>query len=412
MSDGDNQDGPRVYIDHLRSVLEQGVIRQNLPVVTTNPNLLEEQARKKMNKKGFEYIIGSAGEAATMMANRLAFRQWKIVPRVLRPTTPRDLSVTLFGKKYDSPVLMAPLGVQGMMHDDKEIGTARACAELGVPFTLSTSATTGIEEMAKAVPEGPKWFQLYWPLDEEITASMLGRIKANGYQVLVVTLDTWSMAWRPNDLDAGAVPFLVGTGNEAGFQDPVFRRKFAERSDGDTPEDNQIMAGLYWCSEVFSGVSRSWEDLKILKKYWDGPIVLKGVLSAEDARLAVEHGMDGIIVSNHGGRQLDGGVGTLDVLPGIVAAVGSRLTVMIDSGVRTGADILKALALGAQAVFVGRPVVYGLGINGQAGAYAVLGGLLADLDCSMGMAGAKTVPELTPSMLMKTNHTGDIRSNL
>lgn len=307
---------------------------------------------------------------------------------------------------------MAPLGVQGIMHPDKEIGTAKACAKLRVPFTLSTSATTGIEELVEASPEGPKWFQLYWPDDEEITASILTRAKKNGYQTLVVTLDTWTMAWRPSDLDTANIPFLKGVGDEVGFKDPVFRRKFAERSEGDTPEDSPVLAGMYWCSEVFSGVSRSWEDIRILRKYWTGPIVVKGILSAEDAKLAAHHGVEGIIVSNHGGRQIDGAIATLDALPDIVKAVGKKTTVMIDSGVRTGADIVKALALGAQAVFVGRPIVYGLGIAGEEGAYAVMGGLLADVDTTMGLCGVKSISELNPSMLVRIQHAGDVRSNL
>lgn len=307
---------------------------------------------------------------------------------------------------------MAPLGVQGTMHPDKEIGTAKACAELGVPFTLSTSATTGIEELVEACPQGDKWFQLYWPLDEELTASILTRAKKNGYQTLVVTLDTWAMAWRPSDLDTANIPFIVGVGDDVGFQDPVFRRKFAERTDGEKPEDSPVLAGMYWCSEIFPGVSRSWEDIRILRKYWDGPIVLKGILSVEDANLAVQHGLDGIIVSNHGGRQLDGGISSLDALPGIAQAVGSKITVMLDSGIRTGADIIKALCLGAQAVFLGRPVVYGLGIAGQAGAHSVMASLLADVDITMGMAGIQSISELNPSKLVRIQHSGDLRSNL
>lgn len=307
---------------------------------------------------------------------------------------------------------MAPLGVQGLMHPDKEIGTAKACAELRVPFTLSTSATTGIEELVEACPEGSKWFQLYWPLDEEITASILTRAQKNGYETLVVTLDTWEMAWRPADLDTATVPFIVGVGDEVGFQDPVFRRKFAERTDGETPEDNKLMAGMYWCSEVFPGVSRSWEDLRILRKYWRGPIVLKGILSVEDAKLAVKHDLDGIIISNHGGRQLDGAISSLDALPAIAEAVGNKITVMLDSGVRTGADIVKALCLGAKAVFVGRPVVYGLGIAGKEGAHAVLAGLLADVDTTMGISGVQNISELNSSRLVKIQHPGDVRSNM
>ena len=306
---------------------------------------------------------------------------------------------------------MAPIGVQSIYHKDKEIGTAQACASLGVPFTLSTAASSSIEELAAAT-QGPKYFQLYWPLDEEITASILGRAKSNGFTALVVTLDTWTLAWRPYDLDPATLPFMEGIGNQVGFTDPVFRKKFAERCDGETPESDVLQASMYWCSEVFPGTSRSWDDLKILKKYWDGPIILKGILSVEDAIAAARHGMDGIVISNHGGRQLDGSVATVDVLPDIVDAVGSKLTVMIDSGIRTGADIAKALALGAKAVFVGRPVVYGLGINGKEGAEAVLAGLLADLDLTMGFTGAKNVSELNRSLLRSVQYPGDFKSNI
>lgn len=307
---------------------------------------------------------------------------------------------------------MAPVGVQSHFHEDKEIGTAQACANLGVPFTMSTASATGIEDLVKAVPEGPKWFQLYWPTDNEITASILSRAKANGFQALVVTLDTWSMAWRPHDLDYANIPFILGEGDQVGFTDPVFQRKLAERTDGGTVVDNKLQAAVYWTGEAFPGVNRSWEDLKFLRKNWDGPIVLKGILSVEDAQLAVQHGMDGIIVSNHGGRQLDGAVATLDVLPDIVDAVGHSITVMMDSGIRTGADVIKALALGAKAVFVGRPVAYGLGIAGREGAEAVLAGLLADVDMSMGFIGASKISELTRAILRKAQYPGDVKSNL
>ncbi|PNY25227.1 lactate 2-monooxygenase [Tolypocladium capitatum] len=426
-NDGDGNERPP-FAAYLQAVIQRGIVAGQMPVVTTNPNRLEEQAFGTMPRNGFNYIKGGAGESATMDANRLAFRQWKIVPRMLRPTNPRDLGVTLFGQRYgeqpvalrdallmggaDTPVLMAPIGVQSLYHQDKEIGTANACAALRVPFTLSTASSTGIEELAKASPDGPKWFQLYWPTDEEITASILGRAKSNGFRTLVVTLDTWTLGWRPWDLDTANLPFVTGEGDEVGFQDPVFRRKFAERSDGETPEENKISAAMYWLSESFPGVSRSWEDLKLLRKHWDGPIVLKGILSVEDARLAVQHGMDGIVVSNHGGRQVDGAVATLDVLPEIADAVGDEITVLFDSGIRTGADIVKALALGAQAVFVGRPVVYGLGIDGAAGAEAVLAGLLADLDLTMGLAGVKSIAGLRRSMLRQTQYPGDAKSNL
>lgn len=306
---------------------------------------------------------------------------------------------------------MAPIGVHSHYHRDKEIGTAQACASLGVPFTMSTASSTSIEVLARAT-DAPKWYQLYWPKDEEIAASIIRRAKDAGFKNLVVTLDTWALAWRPYDLDGLNVPFLEGVGNDVGFTDPVFRRKFAEFSDGETPESCPIQASLYWCSEVFPGFTRTWEDLQILRKYWDGPIILKGILSVADALLAVQHGVDGIIISNHGGRQLDGAAASFAMLPDIVDAVGSRLTVMVDSGFRTGADIMKALALGAKAVFVGRPVVYGLGINGKDGAEAVLAGLLADLDLTMGFTGAAKISDLNRTMLQRVQYPGDIKANI
>ncbi|RCI17200.1 hypothetical protein L249_2382 [Ophiocordyceps polyrhachis-furcata BCC 54312] len=377
------------YAFYLKDLIAKGIQKGEPPVVTTDPNLLEETARKSMTERGFNYIRGSAGEGATMSANRLAFRQWKLVPRVLRPTTPRNLSVTLFGRTYDTPVIMAPIGVQAIYHPDKEIGTAEACAALHVPFTLSTAATTSIEDLHKAVPDGSKWFQLYWPESDDITASILKRAWDNKFEVLVVTLDTWTLGWRPRDIDTANNPFSVGIGDAVGFQDPVFRSKL-----NSTPEDDVISASQNWVAEAFPGRSHSWADLELLRKHWKGPIVLKGVLSAEDAKLAAEYKMDGIIVSTHGGRQLDGAVGSLDALPDVVEAVGDKITVMLDSGIRTGTDIIKALSLGAKAVLVGRPVVYGLGIDGAAGAHGVLAGILADLDLSMGFTGVKNVSEL------------------
>lgn len=308
---------------------------------------------------------------------------------------------------------MAPVGVMAAYHDDREIGVASVCSELNVPFTLSTASTSTIEEVAEASGAGaPRWFQLYWPLDNEYTASILHRAKQNGYTVLLVTLDTFTMSWRPHDLDGGFLPFIKGQGTQIGFSDPVFRRKFAEANDGDTPEDNTFLAAQKFIAESFSGNAHSWEDLKILRKYWDGPIVLKGILSTADARLALQHGMDGIVVSNHGGRQLDGAVPSLEMLPEIVDAVGSKMTILFDSGIRTGADIIKALCLGAKGVLVGRPVMYGLGIKGKEGAKHVLAGILADLDQSMGLACVKSVDELNRSMLRRVAYGGDVKASL
>ncbi|KAL7944964.1 FMN-dependent dehydrogenase [Trichoderma barbatum] len=393
LRNGGYGDRRQPYGSHIGKMYEDGVFNEKLPIVTTDPNSLEEQAREAMGYKAFSYIYGGAGEMSAVEANRRAFCQWRIIPRVLKPSSPRNLTVRLFGKVY------APIGVQGTFHPSGEKGLVAACAELGIPYSLSTAATSSIEDVANACGSHPHWYQLYWPKDDDITISLLSRASASGYSVLIVTLDTVTVAWRPHDLDIGNLPFLGGVGNAVGFSDPVFRSKFADLSNGDIPEKNPIAASRFWISQVFSGDHHDWEDLALLRKHWDGPILLKGVLSVEDAKLALKHGLSGIVVSNHGGRQLDGSVTPLEMLPEIVDAVGSELTVMFDSGIRTGSDIIKALALGAHAVFVGRPALYGLGIAGKEGAKAVLAGLLADLDQSMGISGFTSIDDLQRAIL-------------
>lgn len=304
---------------------------------------------------------------------------------------------------------MAPVGVQGMFHKSGERGLIGACTELGVPYTLSTAATSSIESIGEFCGSHPHWYQLYWPKDNDITQSLLLRAKNSGFSTLVVTLDTVTVAWRPHDLDIANLPFLEAIGNAVGFSDPVFREKFHTKT-GKTPEEDKLGASRYWISEIFTAEHHTWEDLKLLRENWDGPIVLKGVLSVEDALLSLRYGVDGLVVSNHGGRQVDGGVASLEMLPEIVDAVGDKITVMFDSGIRTGSDIIKALALGAQAVFVGRPALYGLGIAGEEGAYEVLAGLLAEMDQCMAIAGFKTISELKKPILRKIKYGGDSSS--
>ncbi|TAQ89795.1 hypothetical protein B7494_g1905 [Chlorociboria aeruginascens] len=389
-------------------IYNDGMLGSKFPTVTTDPNKLEAQAKEHLKPTAFNYVAGGAGERATMDANRLAFRQWKMIPRMLQPTSSRDLTVTLFEEKYDTPILMAPIGVQGIFHEDKETGLSQVCSEIGVPYILSTASTSSIEEVAAANGVGPRWYQLYWPQDDSITISLLQRAKASGYKVLVVTLDTWALAWRPADLDAAFVPFITGTGNKVGLTDPAFREKF-KKSHGATPEEKLLEASHEWVGDVFSGKAHTWDQIKLLKDNWDGPVVLKGIQHVDDARLAVEHGCEGIIVSNHGGRQLDGAIGSLEVLPEIVEAVGDRTTILFDSGIRTGVDIIKALSLGAQAVLIGRPAIYGLAVNGKKGAKEVLQGILADLDQSMGLAGIKDIAGCNRSMLRRVQYGGDIK---
>ncbi|CCD54848.1 hypothetical protein ACHAPC_004990 [Botrytis cinerea] len=395
----------------LTQLPSDGMFANTVPTVTTDPNKLEDQARSKLAPTSYNYVAGGAGERATMDANRLAFRQWKMVPRMLRPTTKRDLRVNLFGQEYDSPILMAPVGVQQIFHEDKETGLSEVCAEIGVPYILSTASSSSIEEVAESNgPNGHRWYQLYWPQDDEITLSLLKRAKDSGYKVLVVTLDTWALAWRPADLDGGYVPFMKGVGDKTGFTDPVFRRKFNEKYNA-TPEEKLFEASREWVGDVFSGAAHTWDQIKLLKDNWDGPIVLKGIQHPDDALEAVNAGVDGIIVSNHGGRQLDGAVGSLEMLPEIVDAVGDKLTVLFDSGIRTGVDVIKALSLGAKAVLVGRPAIYGLAIGGKQGAKQVLQGILADVDQSMGLAGIQDIKGCNRSMIRRVQYGGDVKAN-
>lgn len=341
--------------------------------------------------------------------------------------TNRDTSVELFGTRYRSPLLVGPVGVQEIAHREGEEATARACREVGVPMVLSTAATRTIEQVAQANGDGDRWFQLYWPRpqDEDVTVSLLRRAKANGFRVLVVTLDTFMLAWRPTDLDASYLPFIWGQGCQIGLSDPAFNRRYEELLAEDTrrPTKEKLSETLdiltrprsltgavkvlanaatlkksrAWLDVLNSGTYREWAHLDILKKLWDGPILIKGIQTVEDAHLAIKHGMDGIIVSNHGGRQLDGAVASLDALAEITAdekVKESRLTVLFDSGIRTGSDVLKALALGAKAVLIGRPYMYGLALGGQKGVEHVLRCLLADTDNMLGNLGKKSVRDL------------------
>jgi lactate 2-monooxygenase len=367
-----------------------------VPPFTTDPNALEQSARERLGPGPFWYVAGGAGAGATVRANRDAFERVRIVPRMLTNATERHLGVSVLGTELPAPVMLAPVGVQSILHPDGELATARAAAELGVPMVLSTASSHTIEEVAEASGEGPRWYQLYWPNDPDVCASLLERAKKAGYTALVVTLDTWTLAWRPHDLDQAYLPFLRGVGTAIPFSDPVFRAGLQK-----SPEEDLPMAILRWV-QLFTGTDKSWDQLAFLREHWDGPIVLKGIQHPDDARKAVESGMDGVVVSNHGGRQVDGAVGSLDVLPSIVEAVGEQVDVLFDSGIRSGADIVKALALGAKAVMVGRPFAYGLAHGGQVGVKHVLRSLLADFDLTLGLSGHRSPAELGPDALRFT----------
>lgn len=363
------------------------------PAFTTDTSALEESARERMEPGPFWYVAGSAGSGATARANRQALDRWRIVPRMLTDASSRDLSTTVLGTTMPAPVIMAPIGVQSIVHPDGELATARAAAELGVPMVLSTVSSYALEEVAGANGDGARWFQLYWPNDEQVCLSILDRAHAAGFSTLVVTLDTWLLGWRPHDLDNAYLPFLTGDGLANYFGDPAFLAGLAK------PPAEDLPAALMRWLPMFTGTDHTWADLAFLREHWDGPVVLKGIQHVADAQRAADAGVQGIVVSNHGGRQVDGAVGSLDALPGIVDAVGDRIEVLFDSGIRTGADIVKALALGARAVLVGRPWVYGLAHGGQDGIRHVMRSLLADFELTLALSGHRTPGELTRDCL-------------
>ncbi len=340
------------------------------------------------------YVLGGAGAEQTMASNLQAFRRWRLVPRMLRDVSERDLSVTVAGTKMPAPLALAPIGVQSIVHPDGELAVARAAAALGLTMTVSTVSSFPLEQIAGA-GAGPKWFQLYWPRDPELMESFVGRAEEAGYEAIVLTVDTFLPGWKPRDLQGAWQPFLEGVGIANYLSDPVFRARLEKPPE----QDPQAAVGEF--VGQFSNPSLRWDDLDHLRSETELPILVKGVLHADDAREARERGVDGVVVSNHGGRQVDGAIASLDALPAIVDAVGDQLTVILDSGVRSGSDIAKAIALGADAAFVGRPYLWGLALGGEHGVVAVLRAMLAELDLTLGLTGHASPAELDRDLLVR-----------
>lgn len=367
-----------------------------LPDYPVGAGELERAAHEAMSDRTRGYVAGGAGSERTMAANLAAFDRWRLLPRMFRAVESRDLSTTVCGTAMPAPVLLAPVGVLGIVHPEAERAVARAAAGLGLPMVLSCAASTTIEDVRTELGDAPGWFQLYWPNDRGVARSLVQRAEAAGYGAVVVTLDTWQLGWRPRDLATGYLPFLTGEGVANYFSDPEFRAGLAK-----PPEEDPQMAVLRWI-QVFSDPTLTWADLAWLREQTALPILVKGVLHADDARAALDAGVSGIVVSNHGGRQVDGSVAALDCLPAVVDTVRDRVPVLLDSGVRTGSDIVKALALGADAVLLGRPYVHGLALGGEAGVRHVLRCLLADLDINLALTGHRSPAELTPDALVST----------
>jgi L-lactate dehydrogenase (cytochrome) len=354
---------------------------------------LERAAAEAMDERAAAYVFAGAGSEGTMDANREAFRRRRIVPRMLRDIAGRDLSTTLLGTAMPAPLLLAPIGVQKVVHPDGELATARAAASLGVPMIASTVSHFSLEEIAAAGGEAPRWFQLYLPNDRGLATSFVSRAEAAGYGAIVLTVDTFVPGWKPRDLQQAWVPYLHGLGVANFFEDPVFRAGL------ERPPEEDVGAATGHFLGIRGEPSLDWEDVEWLSGQTELPIVLKGIQHPDDAREAARRGAAGIVVSNHGGRQVDGAIGSLDALPPIVDAAGDDLTILFDSGIRGGSDAIKALALGADAVCLGRPYVWGLALQGQAGVETVLKTVLADLDLTMALCGYTAPSQLSPDAL-------------
>jgi lactate 2-monooxygenase len=354
---------------------------------------LEAKASAAMEPGAHGYVFGSAGTEDTERENRAAFARHRIVPRMLRDVSVRDMRTELFGVTHDAPVLLAPIGVQSIVHPDGELAAARGAAAAGIGYVASTAAAYPMEDIAAAGSAVPRYYQLYWPKDPELTASFVSRAEAAGYSALIVTLDTGLLAWRPRDLQSAYLPFLKSVGIANYLSDPVFRAALPE-----SPEDNPTAAVMHWVS-VFSNPAMTWKDLAALREMTSLPILLKGILHADDARLARDHGVAGVVVSNHGGRQVDGEIAALDALPDVVDAVGDDLVVLFDSGVRSGADVVKALALGARAILLGRPYLWGMALDGADGVQQVIRNLLAEIDLTLALTGHASTRTLDRSVL-------------
>lgn len=393
-------------------------LRQKIPF---DPLLLEQCAKEKMSAEAFAYVAGGAGLERTMAANTGGFERWRIVPRMLRNVEVRDMSIDFLGKKIPAPFFLAPIGVLEMAHEAADLAVAKAAVRFGIPYIFSNQASVPMEQCAAAMGDVPKLFQLYWSRSNELVASFLRRAEACGCSAIVVTLDTTMLGWRTRDLDMASLPFLRGMGIAQYTSDPVFRRLLDEPDDTPRPKTKVNLAaigtlisanmkypGNFWdnmrsgrglkavrkFTQIYSRPNITWADLPFLREYTKLPIILKGILHSDDARKALDYGVDGIYVSNHGGRQVDGAVGAIEALPKVVEAVKGKVPVLFDSGVRGAADAFKALALGAAAVGIGRPYCYALAIAGQAGVEELLENWLADFELTMGLAGCKNVEEV------------------
>jgi isopentenyl diphosphate isomerase/L-lactate dehydrogenase-like FMN-dependent dehydrogenase len=364
-----------------------------------------------------------------MRHNREAFLRWRIVPRMLHGVTSRDLTTAVVGTPLASPMLLAPVGAAALIARHSDITIAQGASAAGTPYVLSSQGCDPMEDTAAAMDTTPFWYQLYWSTDEGLVDSMIGRAEACGARALVVTLDTTMLGWRTQDLDLGSLPFARGEGIAQYTSDPRFRTIVAERLAAgtgrprvtvtpsairtllaisrnhpgrffDSLRSAEPRASVQTFLDIYSNPGLSWDHLATLRGRTTLPILVKGILHSDDARHALDLGVDGLIVSNHGGRQVDNAIASLDALVAIREAIGAAPTVLLDSGIRTGTDVFIALALGADACLLGRPQLYGLALAGADGVRQVIENIIAELDLVMGLVGAPDLDSIGRDLLV------------
>ena len=345
-------------------------------------------ARKALQDGPWGYLEGAAGSEDTMIENIKAFSRYRIRPRYLHDVENRNQSITLFGRKHETPFIIAPIGVQSIIHKDAEYASAGAAASLGMPYILSTVSSTSIEDIAAKFPDGEKWFQLYPGKDENVMKSMVNRAEKAGYKVIVVTVDTTMLGWREQDIKNAYLPFLQGEGIANFITDPEFLKRL------ETSPENNMQAAIEEFLMVYVNPSFTWDGFRKIRSWTKLPILIKGISSEEDVHTAVKYGADGVIISNHGGRQVDGSISSLEALDEITGENKPEFTILFDSGIRHAADAMKALALGASGVLIGRPYCYAMAVAGQRGIERYLNQLRAEFDLQMALSGYSSISQL------------------
>lgn len=369
------------FLEYRRNKLRAG--NQAVPLGYSE---LREQARKRLEDYSYDFAVGGAGSEDTVRANQAAFQWYRIVPQALQDVSEQQLDTELLGYEMPTPLGLAPIGGQKKFHEDGELATTRAAKELGIPLALSNAANHSIEQVAEVSDSNPLFFQLYWPKDWAVAENFVNRAEAAGYDGIVLTVDAQLPRWRPRILQN-----TDGRGKSSSYAifrtDPVVQ----DRAEG---TDRSIEEYMVEDSGIDKDRSLTWDDIDTLREWTTLPIILKGILTLEDAERASEAGVDGIVVSNHGGRQIDGEVAPINQLAAINDTVSDDMTILFDSGIRSGADVFKALAMGADGVQIGRPYIFALAIAGQRGVHETLVNYLAELESIMGHAGCRTIDEI------------------